>query len=178
MLKLYIIKIILVSILLTAISHISPNISLAQQFAEGSELLKTIESGYLAHRRGDYDNAISIYTSVTKHRGLTTRQRAVAYLLRGEAKRDKGDYLEAVYDFTRALNQWPNYPQAVFFRGQALALLNRQEEALMDLTRAVELDPLRESYNTNLLLLKKKMQSEGLSIDVKDSNLVIEIPKE
>ncbi|MDR2406102.1 MAG: tetratricopeptide repeat protein [Deltaproteobacteria bacterium] len=150
----------------------------AQSSSDDANILKTIESGYLAHRRGDFDEAINIYTTALRHRGLTARQRAVTYLLRGEAKRDKGEHLEAVYDFTRALNQWPNYPQAVFFRGQALAVLNRQEEALKDLTRAVELDPNREAYNTNLLLLKKKMQAEGLPIDVTDTKLVIEIPKE
>jgi hypothetical protein len=48
----------------------------------------------------------------------------------------------------------------------------------MDLTRAVELDPMRESYVTNLLLLKKKMQAAGLPVDVADSNLVIEIPRD
>jgi tetratricopeptide (TPR) repeat protein len=163
--------------LLIALSLFPEGFLLAQQ-GEPPNLLKTVESGYLAHRRGDYDEAISIYTSVIRRRGLSTKQRAVTYLLRGEAKRDKGDRLEAVYDFTRALHQWPNYPQAVFFRGQVLAMLDRQQEALMDLSRAVELDPTRESYNTSLLLHKKKMQAAGLPIEVGDTNLEIEIPKE
>ncbi|MDR2340163.1 MAG: tetratricopeptide repeat protein [Deltaproteobacteria bacterium] len=172
-------KIPLLAATLLALLALAPCGALAQtEGLDPPDLLKTIESGYLAHRRGDYDEAIAIYSTALSRRGLTTKQRAVTYLLRGEAKRDKGDILEGVYDFTRALRQWPNYPQAVFFRGQALAMLDRQPEALKDLTRAVELDPSRESYNTNLLLLKKKMQAAGLPVDVTDTNLVIEIPKE
>ena len=126
-------------------------------------LVETVEQGYLAHRRGDYDQAISIYTKIIRRRGLSGKERAVSYLLRGEAKRDKGDLEEAVFDFTRALNQWPDYPQAIFFRGQVLAKLNRFNEALADLSKAVELDPDRESYQTNLALLKNRMQSDGFT---------------
>jgi tetratricopeptide (TPR) repeat protein len=137
-----------------------------------------VESGYLAQRRGDYELAIEIYTSIIKRRGLLPKQRAVSYLLRGEAKRDNGQLEEAIYDFTRALNQWENYPQAIFFRGQVLVQLNRLPEALIDFTRAVELDPNRESYNTSLSLLKKRMQAEGLPIEVQDTTLQITIPQE
>jgi tetratricopeptide (TPR) repeat protein len=125
-------------------------------------LVETVEQGYLAHRRGNYDQAIEIYTSIIRRRGLSVKERAVSYLLRGEAKRDKGDLQEAVFDFTRALNQWPNYPQAIFFRGQVLARLDKLHEAYADLSRAVELDPERESYQTNLALLKKRMQNSGM----------------
>jgi tetratricopeptide (TPR) repeat protein len=157
----------------------SPWVFPASAQAQGQpDLIETVEKGYLAHRRGDYDQAIDIYTSIIKRRGLMAKQRAVSYLLRGEAKREKGQLEEAIYDFTRALNQWQNYPQAIFFRGQALAQLNRLPEALIDFTRAAELDPGRESYVTGLALHKKRMQSEGLPVDVKNSTLEIKIPAE
>ncbi|MDR1871134.1 MAG: tetratricopeptide repeat protein [Deltaproteobacteria bacterium] len=125
-------------------------------------LVDTVEQGYLAYRRGDYDEAIKIFTSIIQRRGLTIKERAVSYLLRGEAKREKGDIQEAIHDFTRAINQWPNYPQAIFFRGQAFASLNQWQEALADLNRAAELDPNRESYKTTLELLKVKMKKAGV----------------
>jgi tetratricopeptide (TPR) repeat protein len=96
---------------------------------------------------------------------LSVKERAVSYLLRGEAQRDAGRLEEAVLDFTRALNQWPNYPQAIFFRGQVLARLDKLPEAYADLARAVELDPDRESYHTNLALLRKRMAGLGLAPD-------------
>jgi tetratricopeptide (TPR) repeat protein len=128
-------------------------------------LVETVEQGYLAHRRGEYDQAIDIYTSIIRRRGLSVKERAVSYLLRGEAKRDKDDLEEAVFDFTRALNQWPDYPQAIFFRGQVLARLDKLNEAFADLSRAVELDPDRESYKTNLALLRKRMSAAGMMPD-------------
>jgi tetratricopeptide (TPR) repeat protein len=135
--------------------------------------VETVEQGYLAHRRGEYETAITIYTSLLKRRGLTVKERAVGYLLRGEAHRDKGDLEKAVLDFTRAINQWPNYPQAFFFRGQVLARLERLNEAYADLSRAVELDPARESYHTNLSLLTKRMQSEGLTLEGEAPNITL-----
>ncbi|MDR2350491.1 MAG: tetratricopeptide repeat protein [Deltaproteobacteria bacterium] len=154
-----------------------PRDSEAQTAPGQSGLVETVERGYLAHRRGEYDRAVEIYTAIIQRRGLTAKQRAVTYLLRGEAKRDKGELVESVYDFTRALNQWKNYPQAIFFRGQVLARLNRLPEALIDYTRAAELDPNRESYHTSLALLKKTMRERGLSVEVKNSTLEIVLPK-
>ncbi|MDR1576749.1 MAG: tetratricopeptide repeat protein [Deltaproteobacteria bacterium] len=133
-------------------------------------LVDIVEQGYLAHRRGDFDQAIDIFTSIIRRRGLTIKERAVTYLLRGEAKREKGDLEEAVNDFTRAINQWPNYPQAIFFRGQSLANLGRFSEALADLTRAVELDPNREAYKTTLELLRVKMEKAGIDLTFNPSN--------
>ncbi|MDR2301894.1 MAG: tetratricopeptide repeat protein [Deltaproteobacteria bacterium] len=141
-------------------------------------LVESVERGYLAHRRGDYDQAIEIYTGIIRRRGLSVKERAVSYLLRGEAKRDKGDLEEAVYDFTRALNQWPDYPQAIFFRGQVLAKLDRLNEAFADLAKAVELDPDRESYQTNLALLKKRMQTDGLTPNENPEQVQITPPLE
>jgi tetratricopeptide (TPR) repeat protein len=169
---------LLAALAAACIACLTPDDSMAQQQQGQADVLETVERGYLAHRRGDYDLAAEIYTSVIRKRGLTPKQRAVSYLLRGEAKRDKGELEEAVYDFTRALNQWQNYPQAIFFRGQALAMLDRLPEALQDQTRAVELDPDRESYRTSLSLLKKRMREEGLPTDVTSSVLEIRIPQE
>lgn len=151
--------------------------TLAPQLQQPS-LVETVEKGYLAHRRGDYDEAITIYTGIIRRRGLSVKERAVSYLLRGEAKRDKGDLEEAVYDFTRALNQWPDYPQAIFFRGQVLARLDRLHEAFADLSRAVELDPDRESYQTNLALLRKRMDSDGVAPNPKAGPVSITPPVE
>ncbi|MDR1298582.1 MAG: hypothetical protein LBO05_14755 [Deltaproteobacteria bacterium] len=141
-------------------------------------LVVSVEQGYLAHRRGDYDKAIEIYTAIVRRRGLSVKERAVSYLLRGEAKRDKGELVEAVYDFTRALNQWPNYPQAIFFRGQVLVMLDRLNEAFADLNRAAELDPDRESYQTNLALLRKRMALAGLMADEDAEPMSITPPEE
>jgi tetratricopeptide (TPR) repeat protein len=162
-------------------SFVEPSSGQAQTMVpqlQQPSLVDTVEQGYLAHRRGDYEKAIEIYTNIIKRRGLSVKERAVSYLLRGEAKRDNGDLEEAIFDFTRALNQWPDYPQAFFFRGQVLARLNKLNEAFADLSRAVDLDPDRESYQTNLALLKKRMAVEGLLPDEGGEPLEIVPPLE
>jgi|GEM_PF-3558195 len=124
-----------------------------------------VESAYLAHQRGDFPAAIEGYTRIINRRGLTRRERAVSYLLRGEAKRDAGRLEEAILDFTRALRQWPGYPAAHYFRGRVYERLNKLNDAYADLALAVHLDTTREAYRTSLELLKLRLREAGLLED-------------
>ncbi|MGL4209370.1 MAG: tetratricopeptide repeat protein [Candidatus Adiutrix sp.] len=130
----------------------------------GGTPIALVEEAYLANRRGDYTAAIEGYTKIIQRRGLTRRERAISYLLRGEAKRDDGQLEEAIFDFTRALRQWPGYPHAHFFRGRTYEQQGNLIEAYADMAQALELDPLRESYSTHLALLKRRMTESGVEI--------------
>ena len=132
----------------------------------GTTPISLVEAAYLAHRRGDFQEAIEGYTRIISRRGLTRKERAVSYLLRGEAKRDFGQLDEAVLDFTRALRQWPGYPTAHYFRGRVYERQGRLTEAHADLARAVQLDPAREAYATSLTILKLRLKEEGLIDDL------------
>jgi tetratricopeptide (TPR) repeat protein len=131
----------------------------------GTIPIMLIEAAYLAHRRGDFKAAIDGYTRIIRRRGLTRRERAVSYLLRGEAKRDADQMDEAILDFTRALRQWPGYPAAHYFRGRIHEKRNKLNDAYADLAMAAQLDPLRESYQTTLALLKLRLKEAGLLTD-------------
>jgi tetratricopeptide (TPR) repeat protein len=131
----------------------------------GTIPIMLVESAYLAHRRGDFQTAIDGYTRIIRRRGLTRRERAVSYLLRGEAQRDSGRLEAAILDFTRALRQWPGYPAAHHFRGRVYEKLNKLNDAYADLAMAVQLDPARESYQTSLTLLKLRLKEAGLLVD-------------
>jgi tetratricopeptide (TPR) repeat protein len=131
----------------------------------GTIPIMLVESAYLAHRRGDFQAAIDGYTRIIRRRGLTRRERAVSYLLRGEAQRDSGRLEAAVLDFTRALRQWPGYPAAHHFRGRIYEKLDKLNDAYADLAMAVQLDPARESYQTSLTLLKLRLKEAGLLVD-------------
>jgi tetratricopeptide (TPR) repeat protein len=133
--------------------------------AGGTIPIMLVESAYLAHRRGDFKAAIDGYTSIIRRRGLTKRERAISYLLRGEAKRDDGQPGEAILDFTRALRQWPGYPAAHYFRGRIYEKRNQLNDAYADLAMAAQLDPLREAYQTTLSLLKVRLKEAGLLSD-------------
>ncbi|MDR3038356.1 MAG: tetratricopeptide repeat protein [Candidatus Adiutrix sp.] len=130
--------------------------------SSGSTPIMLVEAAYLAHRRGDFQAAIDGYTRIIRRRGLTKRERSVSYLLRGEAKRDSGELNEAIFDFTRALRQWPGYPAAHYFRGRVYEKQGRLNEAYADLARAAQLDPAREAYQTSLTILKLRLKEAGL----------------
>lgn len=60
-----------------------------------------------------------------------------AWLARGEAYYQSGDYEAALADFNQALRLRPNDPFAYAGRGVVLKALGRYEEALQDFERAV-----------------------------------------
>lgn len=142
----------------------APGLAQAETETPGSTPIALVEEAYLAHRKGNYQQAIEGYTRIIQRRGLTRRERAISYLLRGEAKRDAGQLNEAVVDFTRALRQWPGYPQAHYFRGRVYERQGKLMEAYADIARAAGLDPSRGAYETSLALLKKRMLEAGVSV--------------
>lgn len=123
--------------------------------------VRLLEEGYVNYRLGHLKKAEQFYTQLIRARGLHRSQRAVAYLLRGETRRDLNQIDDALADFTRALKQWPNYPQAFFFRAQVYEYKGLWLEALADFNRAAELDSTREDYQNRLTLLKRKMADQG-----------------
>jgi tetratricopeptide (TPR) repeat protein len=133
--------------------------------SSGTIPIMLVEAAYLAHRKGEFKEAIEGYTRIIRRRGLTKRERAVSYLLRGEAKRDDGQLDEAVLDFTRALRQWPGYPSAHYFRGRIYEGRNQLNDAYADLAMAAYLDPTREAYQTSLSVLKLRLREAGLLSD-------------
>lgn len=50
-------------------------------------------------------------------------------------------YLEAIQAFTRAVDIWPNLPEAYLNRGIAYYQTSQRNEAIDDLTRATEMNP-------------------------------------
>jgi len=150
-------------VLLTALGGPTPAWP-AETETPGTTPIAMVEEAYVAHRKGNYDAAIKAYTKIIQRRGLTRRERAISYLLRGEARRDAKQLNEALLDFTRALRQWPGYPQAHYFRGRVYEQQGKLVEAYADIAKAAQLDPLREAYETSLTVLKKRMQEAGVSI--------------
>ena len=120
--------------------------------------LDDLEIAFKAQREGNYDEAIRHYTSLLKTKRLKARQRAVAYLLRGEAKKKKGDCQSAVSDFSRAVRIRKDYAQAYYFRGTCLEQLDRLDEAADDLKRAIQLRPERDAYKNRLARVEARME--------------------
>ena len=127
------------------------------------QLFQDLEAGFRAQRAGNYDSAINFYTKVIRNRDLTARDRAVSYLLRGEAQKSKGDYVTAVKDFSRAIKIKPNYSQAFYFRALSWEKLDKLSEAYQDVRQALSYTPDNDTYRRKLDILKVLLTERGES---------------
>ena len=83
---------------------------------------------------------------------------AQAYLDRGNSHLQKGNWDQAIADFSRALELAPKSDDAYFGRGRAYAFKRDLDRALADYSQALELNPkLAEAYDNrgNIYLQKK-----------------------
>jgi tetratricopeptide (TPR) repeat protein len=135
-------------------------ILMAPALAAAQDVLVLVEAAFRAHREGDFDKAIGLYSEVLKSQELTAKERAVGFLLRGEAYKDKDDCTNAVADFTRALKIDETYAQAYYFRGLCYEKLGEFEEAFEDVKQAGLLKPDKEAYRNRLEILKAKQPKE------------------
>ncbi|MFH1134867.1 MAG: tetratricopeptide repeat protein [Pseudomonadota bacterium] len=132
--------------------------------AVGADMLDDLEAAFRAHRKGEYDQAIELYTKIIRNRELKARERAISYLLRGEAAKDKGDLDGAVKDFDRALRINPNYAQAHYFRGLALEKKGLLAEAFVEVRNASAIKPDDEAYRKKMTMLEAKITAKGGTI--------------
>jgi len=123
-----------------------------------ADVLDDLEAGFIAHRRGDYQKAFDYYTKVVRTDKLSQTERAVAFLLRGQSSSAKGDYDQAVQDFTMAVNLKMNYAMAYYFRGLAYEAQGQMSRAYEDVKKAAENDPGRAMFQSKLTQLKNKME--------------------
>ncbi|MFH1090809.1 MAG: tetratricopeptide repeat protein [Pseudomonadota bacterium] len=132
--------------------------------AAQAEVLEDLETAFRAHREGKYDQAIELYSKIIKDRDLKPLDRAVTYLLRGEAHHDKGDYDRAIQDFNLALKIKSNYAQAYFLLGLAYEKKGQLIEAYRNVRKAKALRPDHERYDYRLKSLEAEMKRKGLSL--------------
>ena len=70
-----------------------------------------------------------------------TEEEARAYLDRGFAYYEKGDYDLAIEDYTEAIRLRPEYASFYWFRGDAYLKKGDYDRAVEDYTEAFRLDP-------------------------------------
>ncbi len=63
------------------------------------------------------------------------------YYNRGIARLEKGEHDLAISDFTKAIENNPEFANAHFYRGRAYFRKGEHDKSLSDLTEAIELDP-------------------------------------
>lgn len=78
-----------------------------------------------------------------------------AYLTRGIAYYNLGQYETAVRDFVVTLKIWPDQPEAYYYAGLSFAKLNRLEDASQNLIRSADLYLQRNQSNEYHQVLRK-----------------------
>lgn len=72
---------------------------------------------------------------------------AEKYIRRGAEADQRGQYPEAIANFTKAIELNPDYAEAYYFRGLTYSGQGEHDQAIQDFTKAIELNPkLAEAY--------------------------------
>lgn len=106
----------------------------------GNGLLQA-RQGVSALLRGQYDKAIESYSEALEDRNLSDPRRANIFNDRGVAKWRLGKVREAVEDFNKAIELFPDFAVVYNNRGNALIDLGRLGEAVADFDRAITIAP-------------------------------------
>jgi tetratricopeptide (TPR) repeat protein len=104
------------------------------------DLADTLSGIYRAYDQDASQTQVDKLGSLERRNYLTTTSRCEIYALRGRLYQRKKNDVEALADFTRAIELDEKYDRAIAWRGEVYQHLGRYEEALADFTRAIELD--------------------------------------
>ena len=94
-----------------------------------------------ALQRGNADHAVTLYTEALEEKSLPNDRRATILNDRGVAYSRRLQYKEAIDDFNRAIQLYPEYPAVYNNRGNVLLGLGAVREAIKDFDRALLLAP-------------------------------------
>jgi tetratricopeptide (TPR) repeat protein len=105
-----------------------------------SSVLKVREAAG-ALQRGNHDQAVTLYTEVLEDKTLPNDRRATILNDRGVAYSRRLQHKEAIDDFNRAIQLYPEYAAVYNNRGNVLLGLGAVREAVKDFDRAIVLAP-------------------------------------
>jgi len=108
--------------------------------ADDSALLRAREAG-AALARGNLDQAITLYSEALQDKTLPNERRATLLTDRGVAYARRQSPREAIEDFNRAIQLFPEYAAVYNNRGNVLLGIGAVREAMKDFDRALVLAP-------------------------------------
>lgn len=144
----------------------------AQKKATKADTQKALNTEYAqavalvnAHK---WDAAIEALTKIIDNPATPKDIQVNALVDRGSCLTNKRMDAEGVADFTKALDMKPDLESALYNRARALARLNKHEEAITDLTKAIQItqpSPIMASYYKNrgmsYLALEKRAEAKA-----------------
>jgi lipoprotein NlpI len=102
-----------------------------------ADALNDKAGGIAASQRGDYDEALDLFTRALSARGLTARDSGDLLVLRGFAYEQQGQYARAISDYGSILYLNPLAAQVYFRRAIAYRENRQYDRALADLDAAM-----------------------------------------
>ena len=145
---------------------ISPAVeSETQPTKKPSDSLVYARAAVDAHKAGDLDQAIELYSKAIEVGGLADEKLAFAYNNRGAAQKGKGFYDLAIEDYSSAIRLRPGYARSYYNRAISYASTGSYELAIKDYGTAIELKPENASAFNNRALAREKLGRYDLAID-------------
>src|SRR5262249_1593055 len=108
---------------------------------QGDATLLGVREAAAALVRGNVDQAITTYSEVLEDKSLPTDRRATILNDRGVAYSRRQQQKEALDDFNKAIQLYPEYAAVYNNRGNVLLGLGAVREAMKDFARALLLAP-------------------------------------
>ena len=100
-------------------------------------LQEDLNAAVNAHGRGEFEEAIRLYTKALEYSGIPDENRSKIYFNRGLAYDNQGRYDQAIANYSRAIELNPDYVSAYYNRGNAYDNQGRYHQAIADYSRAI-----------------------------------------
>ncbi|MCZ6862424.1 MAG: tetratricopeptide repeat protein [Alphaproteobacteria bacterium] len=139
-----------------------PETQVAKKTADG---LRYAQAGLNAHKAGDLDQAIELYSQAIEAGDLEEQKLAFAYNNRGAAQKSKGLYDLAIEDYSSAVSLMPSYARSYYNRAITYASAGSYELAIKDYGTAIKLKPDSAKAFNNRALAREKLGRYDLAID-------------
>ncbi|HVZ04494.1 MAG TPA: tetratricopeptide repeat protein [Hyphomicrobium sp.] len=122
------------------------------------------EQGAAELVRGDVRKAVADYTEALRDTGLANDRRATILNDRAVANARLGQTKQALEDYNRAVELFPEYPVAYNNRGNLLLAVGKLDEAMKDFDRALVLAPGYAAAYSNRANAEMKLGKPGDAI--------------
>jgi lipoprotein NlpI len=103
--------------------------------------LDDANAGLAAAQRGEYDEALRLYSSALAAGDMSPFNVMLAYHNRGNTYQSKGDYKRAIVEYDMAIKLQPEYAEAYFARGRAHFALAQFAAAVTNFRQSLKLEP-------------------------------------
>jgi Tfp pilus assembly protein PilF len=118
---------------------------------------------------GYWQNSLTL----SNHALKATNYNYIAYLNRGNAYKDLGNYSQAIVDYDKAIELDRTIAEAYFRRGNAYIALGNEKQAIEDYDRAIEINPTVAEFYINRADIYAAHGNEKQAIE--DAKRAIEI---